>query len=108
MIPNYYAQLGVEPDASSAQIKTAYRHLARQHHPDLNGRSEDEQIKALNEAYAVLGDTKKRAAYDELRRRERQRVEAVQSAQQPEEPKMTWMEGMIGFVRELKKEMRDD
>lgn len=106
MIPNYYSRLGISADASQAQIKTAYRRLARQHHPDVNGQGEDEQIKSLNEAYEVLSDARKRAAYDELRRRERQRFEAAQRV--PAEPKMTWMQGMIGFVRELRKEMRDD
>lgn len=101
MIPNYYARLGVEPDASPAQIRNAYRQLARQHHPDLSGKAQDEQmIKRLNEAYEVLRDEKKRAAYDELRR--------AQQRKQPREEKMTWRQGLVGFVRELKKEMRDD
>lgn len=113
MIPNYYAVLGVTPGASALEIKRAYRRLARQHHPDLNAQAQGEQIKRLNEAYAVLGDPQKRAAYDERLHLARLRAEAARRQRQREEqarrePKMTWMEGMIGFVRELKKGMRDD
>jgi len=103
MIPNYYARLGVVPNASSTEIKGAYRRLARKYHPDKSGgKIEDEQIKRLNEAYAILSDVKKRAAYDELLAQARARELAQR------EPKMTWVQGMFGFVRELKKGMRDD
>lgn len=116
MIPNYYALLGVTPTAKTAEIKRAYRRLARQHHPDLNAQSADEQIKRVNEAYAVLSDSRKRQIYDEQLRQARLRAEAIlrereqlrrqQEAQR--EPQMTWMQGMFGFVRELKKGMRDE
>jgi curved DNA-binding protein CbpA len=113
MIPNYYAILGVTSSASTAEIKRAYRRLARQHHPDLNAQAKDEQIKRLNEAYAVLSDPQKRAAYDERIRQARQRAEAARRRRLREEkarrePEMTWIEGMIGFVRELKKALRED
>ena len=110
MTPNYYALLEVAPNASAAEIKRAYRRLARLHHPDLNAQAQDVHIKRLNEAYEVLSDPKKRAAYDEQLRQARLRAEAVRRQQElaKREPEMTWVEGMIGFVRELKKGMRDE
>lgn len=110
MIPNYYTLLGVAPNASATEIKRAYRRLARVHHPDLNTQAHDEQIKRLNEAYAVLSDPQKRAIYDEQRRQVRLRAEIArrQREEAQREPQMTWVQGMIGFVRELKKGMRDD
>jgi curved DNA-binding protein CbpA len=109
MTANYYALLEVTPNASTTEIKRAYRRLARLHHPDLNTQAQDAHIKRLNEAYAVLIDPHKRAAYDEQRRQARLRAEAAHRQQQAQrEPKMTWTEGVIGFVRELKKGMRDD
>lgn len=110
MIPNHYAALEVSPAASATEIKRAYRRLARQHHPDLNAQAQDEQIKRLNEAYAVLGDAQKRAVYDTQLRQARLRAEAARRQQEEaqREPRMTWMQGMVGFVRELKKGMRED
>jgi molecular chaperone DnaJ len=62
---DYYDVLGIPRDASDADIKSAFRRLAREYHPDVN-KSEDaeERFKELNEAYAVLADEKKRAAFD--------------------------------------------
>ncbi|MGQ9840635.1 MAG: molecular chaperone DnaJ [Anaerolineae bacterium] len=62
---DYYEVLGVPRDADENAIKSAYRKLARQYHPDVN-KSEDaeERFKEINEAYEVLSDPDKRAAYD--------------------------------------------
>ncbi len=63
---DYYEVLGVEKGADDAAIKSAYRKLAKQYHPDLHpGDKEAEaKFKEVNEAYSVLSDAEKRAAYD--------------------------------------------
>ncbi len=61
--PDYYAILDVSRDASDAQIKNAYRTLAKQHHPDGQVGNE-EVLKAINAAYEILGDAAKRKQYD--------------------------------------------
>jgi molecular chaperone DnaJ len=63
---DFYATLGVARDASDDDIKKAYRKLAMQWHPDRNGGSKDaeEKFKSITEAYDVLRDPQKRAAYD--------------------------------------------
>src|SRR5579884_4305935 len=63
---DYYGVLGVARDASDDDIKKAYRKLAMQYHPDRNNGSKDaeERFKAITEAYDVLRDPQKRAAYD--------------------------------------------
>ena len=64
---DYYETLGIKRDASDAEIKSAYRKLARKYHPDLNKTSEaEEKFKDINEAYEVLGDKQKRQRYDSL------------------------------------------
>ncbi len=64
---DYYDVLGVKRDASDAQIKSAYRKLARKHHPDVN-KSPDapEKFKEATEAYEVLSDRQKRSTYDQF------------------------------------------
>ena len=54
---DYYEILGVKKDATEAQIKSAYRKLARKYHPDVNKeKGAEEKFKDINEAYEVLGD----------------------------------------------------
>ena len=66
---DFYQVLGVQKDASAADIKKAYRKLARANHPDSNPGNEakHEKFKAVAEAYDVVGDEAKRAKYDEFR-----------------------------------------
>ena len=66
MARDYYEILGVERGASDDEIKRAFRKLAMEHHPDRNGGCADSEsrFKELNEAYSVLSDANKRAAYD--------------------------------------------
>jgi hypothetical protein len=71
-LPNYYGVLGVPSTASQDEIRKAYRRLARRYHPDVNPLDKDdvaanEFMRQLNEAYAVLGDTSRRVAYDRQR-----------------------------------------
>lgn len=63
---DYYEVLGVDRNATSEDIKKAYRRLARQYHPDVNqgDNSAAEKFKEINEAYQVLSDEQKRATYD--------------------------------------------
>ena len=67
MADDYYALLGVPKDADEAAIKTAYRKQAMRWHPDRNpGAEAAEKFKRASEAYAVLSNPDKRAAYDRL------------------------------------------
>ena len=62
---DYYKTLGVPRDAGEKDIKKAFRKLAQQYHPDVNKTPEAEaRFKEINEAYQVLSDDQKRAAYD--------------------------------------------
>ncbi len=64
---DYYATLGVGRTANEKEIKSAYRRLARQYHPDVNKDPKaTERFKLINEAYEVLRDPKKRGKYDQL------------------------------------------
>ncbi len=65
---DYYKTLGVPRAASDADIKKAFRKLAREYHPDVakNKKAAEEKFKEVNEAYEVLGDAAKRKKYDEL------------------------------------------
>jgi curved DNA-binding protein len=64
---DYYKVLGVGRDASAEEIKRTYRKLARKYHPDVSKeKNAEEKFKEVQEAYEVLHDPKKRAAYDQL------------------------------------------
>ncbi len=63
---DYYATLGVSKEATKAEIKKAYRKLARQHHPDANA-GDDTRFKEISEAHDVLSDDTRRKEYDEMR-----------------------------------------
>src|SRR6266700_3901256 len=64
---DYYAILGVDRSAKPEQIRKAYRHLARKHHPDVNpgNKAAEEKFKEISAAYEVLSDEKKRKIYDQ-------------------------------------------
>jgi curved DNA-binding protein len=68
---DYYAVLGVKPEATADDIRKAFRGLARQCHPDVvpdpEKKAAESKFKEINEAYEVLGDPAQRAKYDELR-----------------------------------------
>ncbi len=65
---DYYDTLGVKSDASDADIKSAYRRLARKYHPDVSKESgAEDKFKAINEAYEALKEPDRRKAYDQLR-----------------------------------------
>src|SRR6185369_3815671 len=65
---DYYDALGVKADATDANIKSAYRKLARKFHPDVSKETgAEEKFKSVNEAYEALKDPAKRRAYDQLR-----------------------------------------
>ncbi len=62
---DYYEVLGVSRDASESELKSAFRNLARKYHPDVSDAPDaEEKFKEINEAYGVLSDADKRAAYD--------------------------------------------
>ncbi|MBV9229839.1 MAG: DnaJ domain-containing protein [Chloroflexi bacterium] len=112
-LPDYYSILEVSSNATLAQIKRSYRRLARLYHPDLNKDARDTRIKQLNEAYDILSNAAKRNAYDIQRLEEIRRALLLDMLRRRQEearrePKMTWTEGVVGFVKELKKGLQDE
>ncbi len=74
---DYYAALGLKKDATADEVKRTYRKLARKYHPDLSKEAgTEERFKEVAEAYEVLKDPERRAAYDEVARRWAQRGNA--------------------------------
>ena len=90
MAKDYYKILGVAKDADAKTIKSEYRKLARQYHPDVNpgDAAAEEKFKAFGEAYEVLSDAKKRAAYDEERKgpKPQPRAQSHRQGAQPRRP----------------------
>ena len=82
---DYYAALGLQKSSSQAEIKRAYRKLARTHHPDVNAGdlAAERRFKEINEAYEVLGDPEKRRKYDELGTNWRQYEQAASGGGSP-------------------------
>lgn len=113
-MPDYYKILEVPQTATIDEIKRSYRRLARLHHPDLHQQALDIHIKRLNQAYEILGNPVKRKHYDEqraetLRRANvRARQQRHQREQAKKEPEMTWIDGIFGFVQELRKGLKED
>ena len=74
---DYYSILGAEESASQDEIERLYKRLAMRHHPDRGGDAEE--MKAINEAYGVLGNDATRSAYDSQRQPHREPLNAVAS-----------------------------
>ena len=110
---DYYAVLDVSPSATQSEIKRSYRRLARKYHPDLNQQARDQHIKLLNEAYKTLSDPARRATYDQQRLIEDSRRKAAREALRQQQelakqaPKLTWIGGIFGFIKELRRELRE-
>jgi molecular chaperone DnaJ len=81
----HYETLGVAPTASAGEIRDAYRRLARRHHPDSAEQRDASAMARINDAYRVLGDSGRRAAYDAQLRSGRSAVTTVRAAP-PAEP----------------------
>ncbi|MFW6283856.1 MAG: DnaJ domain-containing protein [Desulfosalsimonas sp.] len=73
MARSYYAILGIPADASQEEVKTAYRRLAKQYHPDHAG-GDSRKFRDIQEAYSVLADSGKRREYEQHRQTGRVRV----------------------------------
>ncbi|NIR49566.1 J domain-containing protein [candidate division KSB1 bacterium] len=82
MAKNYYIILGIDPDASQQEIKSAYRKLAKELHPDQSGKDSAPFID-VQEAYAILSDPERRQHYDADRRRRRTHEVPVEVSSRP-------------------------
>lgn len=100
VISNHYETLRIDPNASQAEIKSAYRRLVKLFHPDSNQCADHEHIIRINAAYEVLGDAHSRSSYDrqlrldnqqwagqtEVRRQQPQRTASAQTQYQASRP----------------------
>jgi molecular chaperone DnaJ len=94
---DFYAVLGVARDAEEGEIKKAYRKLAMEHHPDRNNgdKAAEEKFKEITEAYEVLRDPDKRAAYD------RYGIAGVRGRSQPDAMHFDLSEALSVFMRDF-------
>ena len=77
---DYYAVLGIAPDADDKAVKVAYKKLAREFHPDVSKHAQaEEKFKEIGEAYEVIHNKQERAKYDELRRNQQNRARHQQA-----------------------------
>jgi curved DNA-binding protein len=86
--PDYYKTLGISKDAKEDQIKSAYRKLARKHHPDLNPNDKEahKRFQEINEANEVLSDPEKRKKYDQYGKDWKHAEEFERAGQSRREP----------------------
>jgi curved DNA-binding protein CbpA len=113
LLPNYYAALEISKNASLEEIKQSYRRLVRLYHPDVSKQQNDRRIKQLNEAYKILSDPVKRTQYDIQCLEEHRHILMLESLilqrrKKSKEQQITWRQGVVGFIRELKKNVRDE
>src|SRR5258706_6054154 len=96
---DFYAVLGVGRDAEENEIKKAYRKLAMEHHPDRNNgdKAAEEKFKEITEAYEVLRDPDKRAAYD------RYGLAGVRGRSQPDAMHFDLSQALSGFMRDFRR-----
>jgi DnaJ-class molecular chaperone len=92
MAKNYYDVLGVSRDSSEKDIRSAYRRLARQYHPDVNAgdKSAEAKFKEINEAYQVLSDADSRKKYDRFGDQWRHAGDFGRTGQQPGASPFEW------------------
>lgn len=87
---DYYRILGVSSDAEGEVISAAYRALMKKYHPDKNGSDAgDTRARQINEAYSILSDPAKRAAYDHIRRAKKQSTSEKSTSSNHAKPKET-------------------
>ena len=61
---NYYDELNLKKNATASEIKSAFKKMAKEYHPDSNSGGDAEKFKTINEAYQILNDAPKKAEYD--------------------------------------------
>src|SRR6476619_8540888 len=91
---DYYKILGLDKNASTEDIKKAYRKLARKHHPDLNPNDKEAHIKfqQINEANEVLSDPEKRKKYDAYGENWKHAEQFEQAGQSRSQAQQDWQE----------------
>ena len=96
--PDFYKSLGVDRNASKKEVQAAYRRLARKHHPDVTkgDKASEERFKAINAAYEVLSDGKKRSAYDKWGA-QWQHAEQLEKLKREQQQRFTGGEGGLRF-----------